>query len=662
MAKQNVSYIERHVEKIAAGVAGAVLLFVSVTHLLMSPHAVQIAGDSVRPAEFYGKVVDQAEAARRQLEGASEVPMELAEKSKRLHEMLDQTAKAPPNELPVAAVPLSPALPEVAGEFISAPVGAKVRLAQILPPTRPILSTGKAFARLKTPRTDQPGVSVDTTAADELMLTTDLHWVVGAAVFDRKAQRDRFAKANYLSDRQEVIVAEVRVERREQLPNGQWSDPVVVQPYMDRRIVARAVLNTLAEADGVILPEDEQQYASDLRQMLYSKEAQASILRPEFQSYLADPIPANDDSIEWQIPRSLTAAGGTQVDMTAPEFGVQFFEEEGRPGGKPGPGVTADGGAQASPTVRVQKALKEAQDAIKQKKWLDAQRILDDIIASSDLTPAQRKPAEDLRKTHLRDFEEAERVAGRAGQAQESEVLGPDHDPLWFTDISVQPGKAYQYRVCLMVFNQYVGMSSRLENPADAGKLLLQGEWSEWSDVVTVPAAKHFFLADVPRDGDRVIVELWEWKGGDWLKARAELLPGDPVVAARNPRDKIDYGAILVSADPLRPYVRRSGNPKSEKFKYDIQETGAAVLVKAEGQIEEHFVAESTDRRAEVNRAIAEDRRRREVLKPLGGAVTPGVRQPPVRSPRERFPDEEPRRSESRREREDRGDRTRGRR
>lgn len=587
--------------------------------------------------------------------------MELAEKSKRLHEMLDQTAKAPPNELPVAAVPLSPALPEVAGEFISAPVGAKVRLVQILPPTRPILSTGKAFARLQTPRTDQPGVSVNT-ATDDLMVTTDLHWVVGAAVFDRKAQRDRFAKANYLSDRQEVIVAEVRVERREQLPNGQWSDPVVVQPYMNRRILARAVLNTLAEADGVILPEDEQRYAADLRQMLYSKETQADILRPEFQSYLADPTPDSDDTIQWQIPRSLTAADGTQVDMTAPEFGVQFFEEEGRPGSKTGPGAATDGGAQASPAVRLQKALKEAQDAINQKRWLDAQRILDDIIASTDLTPAQKKPAEELRKRHLRDFEEAERLAARAGQAQEREVLGPDNDPLWFTDISVQPGKAYQYRVCLMVFNQYVGMSSRLENPADAGKLLLQGDWSEWSDAVTVPAAKHFFLAEVPRDGERISIELWEWKGGDWVKAKAELLPGDPVVAARNPRDKIDYGAILVSADPSRPYARRSGNPKSEAFKYDIQETGAAVLVKAEGQIEEHFVAESADRRAEVLRAMAEDRRRRETFKPQGGAIAPRVRQPPVRPPRERFSDEEPRRSESRREREDRGDRTRGRR
>ncbi len=672
MAKQNVTYIERHVEKIAAGTAGAILLFVLVTNLLMNHNAAQIGGEAVGPNEFYNKIIEQADVARRQLDGASEVPADLAAKSDQLRQLLIATAKPPPKDLPVAALPLNPALPDVAGGSMPTPVRVQVRLAEILPPTPPILSNGKAFARLMTPRVQQPGVALDVSATDDLMNTTDLHWVTGAAVFPRKAQRDQFAAAKYLSDRQEVIVAEVRVERREQMPNGQWADSLVVQPYASRRIAARAMVNTLTEGKDVILPEEESRYIADLRQLLYNREMQAAILRPEFQSYLADPNPPDDDTIEWQIPRTLAAPSGAQIDMTAPEFAVQFFEEEdktpgARPGGRPGAGYAAGGeaGADATlpPAVRVQRAVKQAEEAIAQKKWLDAQKILDEIIASSDLTDAQKKPADELRRRNLRAFEDAEKRAARIDLAQGEDLLGPDDDPLWFTDISVRPGRTYQYRACLVVFNQYVGLSSRLENPADVGKLLIQGQWSEWSKAITVPAAKHLFLTDVPRDGGRVSIELWEWKSGTWLKAGADLSPGQAVRAARNPKDTIDYGGVLVSADPLRTFVRRTGGSKSETFKYVSQETGAAVVVNAEGQIEEHFVAESADRRIEVNRSITEERKRREALKPQTGAVPAGVRQaPPIRTPpggrsmRDRALDEDrPRESP-------RGDRTRGRR
>lgn len=657
MAKQNVTYIERHVEKIAAGTGGAVLLFVLVTNVLMNPNAAQVGGESVGPSQLYDRLVEQADAARRQIDGASDVPADIAGKSEQLHTLLVLTAKPPPKELPVAATPLRPALPEVTGGIV-APVGAKVRLAEILPPTQPVLSTGKAFARLMMPRDQQPGGAADGSAAADLMPTTELHWVAGAAVIDRKAQREKFAAAKYLSDRQELIVAEMRVERREQMPNGQWADPVVVQPYASRRIVARARLNTLLEGTDLRVRGDESQYASDLRQLLHVADAQTAILRPEFQSYLADPNPSDDDTTEWQIPRTLTAPGGATIDMTSPDFGVQFVQQDERapgvrPTGKPGTARPTDGEAAGPPAARVQRAVKQAEEAIAQKKWLEAKQILDDLIAATDVNEILKRDALNLRKRHLTDFEEAERRASRMDSTQSQDRLGPDDDPLWFTDISVQPGKTYQYRLSVVAYNEYVDSSSRLENPNDVGKLLLQGQWSEWSKAVTVPAAKHLFLTSVPPDGGRVSVELWEWKAGEWLKARADLLPGEVVAAARNPKDTIDYGAVLVSADPLRPFVRRSGSPKSETFKYEPQETGAAVVVNAEGQIEEHFVAESADRRLEVNRTITEERKRREALKTQGNQVAPVRDQLTPRAPRDRG---DPERDRPRRyEREERG-------
>ena len=70
MAKQNVSFIERHLEKIVAGVAGAILLFALATNVVMSPHTAEVGDEVLGPASFYGEVAREAENARERLRGA----------------------------------------------------------------------------------------------------------------------------------------------------------------------------------------------------------------------------------------------------------------------------------------------------------------------------------------------------------------------------------------------------------------------------------------------------------------------------------------------------------------------------------------------------------------------------------------------------------------
>ena len=266
MAKENVTFIERHLEKIVAGTAGAVLLFVLVTNVLLSPHAIEVGGDSYGPAGLYVAVGDQTAETQRRIQSASGVPPEIKQKSEKMHKMLGATPKSYPLDLPVAAVPLSPSMPDVpSGPEVS--VGVKVKLAEILPPTQPVLTVGKASARLARPRDEEPGGLADS-SAEELELTTDLHWVTGAGVIDRKAQRAKFAPAQYLSDLQELLVAEIRVERREQMPNGLWGDPEVIQPYASRRIKAKMLVDIVPEGTDYVVSDTDGKYITDLRQLL----------------------------------------------------------------------------------------------------------------------------------------------------------------------------------------------------------------------------------------------------------------------------------------------------------------------------------------------------------------------------------------------------------
>jgi hypothetical protein len=69
MAKQNVTFIERHVEKVVIGVTGAVLLATAVLYLVGTPHKVDVQGESLGPQQL--AKIRPAEATREKRNGPS---------------------------------------------------------------------------------------------------------------------------------------------------------------------------------------------------------------------------------------------------------------------------------------------------------------------------------------------------------------------------------------------------------------------------------------------------------------------------------------------------------------------------------------------------------------------------------------------------------------
>ena len=135
MAKQNVTFIERHVEKIVVGVAGAALLAIAVLYLIGTPHQVEMDGTKLGPEEFYTKLRSQAERARNLMKnaepgqdapedgGAIVVPDSDAQRSPYDYQNI-------PKELTETFAQLGPNVPE-AGRGRAR---GQIRLAEILPP------------------------------------------------------------------------------------------------------------------------------------------------------------------------------------------------------------------------------------------------------------------------------------------------------------------------------------------------------------------------------------------------------------------------------------------------------------------------------------------------------------------------------------------------
>ncbi len=71
MAKQNVGFGERHLEKLVFGAAGAVLAGVAFMYLVQDPYKLEVGGQSVNPAGFYTQLDEQAQRMQQALKNAT---------------------------------------------------------------------------------------------------------------------------------------------------------------------------------------------------------------------------------------------------------------------------------------------------------------------------------------------------------------------------------------------------------------------------------------------------------------------------------------------------------------------------------------------------------------------------------------------------------------
>lgn len=115
-------------------------------------------------------------------------------------------------------------------------------------------------------------------------------------------------------------------------------------------------------------------------------------------------------------------------------------------------------------------------------------------------------------------------------------VMGPievqyTYATVWAHDLSVRPGRTYQYRMRVAVFNPVYGHPNCGDEQAKWTPELV-GEWSEPSAAVTIPCLVHFYFMGV--FGDRATVELHRWIHGQWVIIRSvPCRVGTPVIYSK---------------------------------------------------------------------------------------------------------------------------------
>ncbi len=112
-------------------------------------------------------------------------------------------------------------------------------------------------------------------------------------------------------------------------------------------------------------------------------------------------------------------------------------------------------------------------------------------------------------------------------------LLDADRVRLLAHDVDIEPGKTYVYRMRIVVNNPLFGHGQQLHE--DQGQLasnpMINSDWSDWSDPVSVLQNEYFFVTTASEGdqigGPRAGVEVYQYWYGYWRKGVTSIEPGD---------------------------------------------------------------------------------------------------------------------------------------
>lgn len=567
MAKEAVSPVEKHLEK--GVLALTVLLFLGVVagYLISSPNTLTIDRNAVGPARIYEVVEDEAIQLRTRIRGA-QPPDERPRDHRRPPDSLAVSLLPPP-------VPYGPRVPR-----LEVKEAAEVELVSVVPLSKPVVVLGRSGAVLtpSLPITALPERADDYYArwneitAEDRSYVMPVNWVTAAATLDVEAQFQRAREAGYPPGRAVPYVVGAELERRERFWDGTYADWKPVKTYAPLTLPEELPFLEVTEIDGKPMVPDEQHG----RILRFARDVQDVDHRLE----LMRPMPPRVAYGKYWLREPLERLLG--VDLLRLDDEILFGPEEGNcPYWDRYPKEPRPADYQPPDLTKPEVKLRVTEEAISEvQAWLDM-GCYEAAIARIENLILTTGPGvftdEQLERLERMLDEAKRRQQQKVDEAKQREARGEPPLPrelsavqaVWVHDTlpeSVVSGKAYQYRMRALLYNNYAGAAAELKNPADAEIVLLVGEWSPPSDDVAIPYDSEFYLVGRKRD-EQAKVDVFKWHEGQWAKESFMVNDGDPIggkefvrlgdrTAAPVPVD-FSTGAIVVRLDFNYPYRRR---------------------------------------------------------------------------------------------------------
>lgn len=384
-----------------------------------------------------------------------------------------------------------------------------------------------------------------------------------------------------------LAVADLQLERQQLLPDGAWSEPLLIAPLPDRA----SFRQTLAAGDI-----DPLEYATEISAI---RSSQLEILSPEF-------YPLTDESKPWLLPELPDPVFAPDPD--APTAGIDSLK------------------------TTIENTEKQIETA--ERRITNTQRSID------RLTNAGRQPSESLLRRLASEQRTAENLNTRLAtlQRQLTQLTGnianqqvkifDDAMPtVWATDITAQPNTTYRYRL-RAVFTNPLYAKTLPESQANlADSITVSGGWSNWSEPIDIPADRYLFLVSANKNANTGSVDLYKFHAGYWYKTTTNVAPGDLIGGPTNDYTPIDPNA------PIAGTIDFSTDLIAVDFDFDYKTapttpiaantlTARLICIDPQGRYAQRILKEDTAERNQLDEEIKPEEDPDEQFDPEGGGFT----------------------------------------
>lgn len=507
MRLKGINPFELHVEKAVVGVVAAAALGILAWQFVGPPNRVMVRNQSVGLDEAYNVLDREAAKVLQEIRNPAPALADIPKLDMLARwEARMQSARTP--SPPIAWPGGRATTVEVAS--VNTPRMTELRINELLAPapTKPIAATYlatiapedvEAYPELKKilPSTmpyDHAAVSVETSfsgTALRAMLASDP---------DGDGPLSKLPEHWWSSG---IQILDVKLEREELQPTGEWSNLTEVPPMPGRESL-RADLTTASEDPALLrkLVEDASKLAEE-------------ICRPEYyQVVFGDP---------W-APPSRMAQGRAVVDRGRIDSLLRqraYIEQQ---------------------IQRLQGDLAKVgdEDRSADVKRRNIERNINDFRRQLD---QNRSELIDAGHVFADQPGSAPAPDPAAAAAAATPLLATESLPIWAHDLTAERGKTYRYRFVLVLRNPAYGQRAALhrESQQFASSPVMHSRPSPWSDPVRVDPEVYFFITsarDPARDQRNVIInatpsasaEIYAFHWGYWRRATLSLEPGDPLV------------------------------------------------------------------------------------------------------------------------------------
>lgn len=444
MSRRQASYLERTVDKWTLGLAVATALAFAFAYGVRTPNRISYAGRSVQAAELDALILSDAERLQRQVRSTTPAAIHVPSYARLVRQAQESSVLA-------ASAESGPRLP--------ARLERSTVFGQAIPNVGDSLEADAAVALITPLAPDQPVVRIG--AHNESPSNQDGSvWASVGAYFDLPRQREAAVKLGYAAFRRQILLVGVDLQRRD-LSADAGDD----------------VWHDIPPLDGLAVQ-------FDLPRPVFDGETGRCLNRAALADALVRVKAFQPDVMQPMFLDNIVAAGGWQIP---PLDGYRQHEQ--------------------AIIKRLERDLKLAGRLLRRRQFDEAERLAvrtrDHALATPEIArnaerlvriierrrKASRGPTGEHRPQNLVTDVDSQNPPDQFIVPPGMFVQHPEdgRPAIWVHDTSVEPGRRYQYRLRVRLWNRYAGLRRPLIDPAGAEEVELIGRWSPPSEIVEAP-------------------------------------------------------------------------------------------------------------------------------------------------------------------------------